>query len=162
MTTLYELSQQYAQLIDLAENDNDEGFQEALKNALDDIGGSIDDKVINCTTLILNLQAKEQSIKDAIDKLRGRKLSIERKVEGLKSYIFDNMKLCNKDKVSSDLFDVRIQKNPVRVEIVNEVEIPEAFVRIKTIVEPDKKAILEHGGCAGVRLVQGESLRIKV
>jgi len=163
MANLYELSGVYLSLWD--EVDNPDFDLDSLEDAINKIESDLDQKYENTGKYIQSLGAMAESIGAAIKEQQHRKKVIENKVDRLKKYLFDNMKLNGTKKVSTPYFDISVVKNRSKVEIDDESLIPDEFLKIQEIKTPIKAAIkseLDSGNkVAGAKLVHGESLRIK-
>ena len=161
--TLYELADQYR--LALSELPED-ATQEQIHAALAPLEGAIALKGQNIVAYCLNLEAESDAVMAASQKLKSRADSAKRRVEGLKSYLFANMKAMgiSEIKAKDGTFKAKIVKNPPAVEIDGTIPpeyekvIPEQRVPDKNKIKDDLKAgvIID-----GVRLVQGERLKIE-
>ena len=137
---------------------------EVMKDTLDSINDAIENKAENIAKLIRNLESDVSAFKTEEDRLKTKRQSAENKVEWLKAYLEDNMKLTGKTKFKSGMFNFSIQKNPKSVNIFNESILPDEFL----IPQPPKvdktslKELLKNGvEIPGAELKQTESLRIR-
>jgi replicative superfamily II helicase len=143
---LYELAQNYAQLMEMAE----EMESDALVDTLESLQDAIEDKVENIAKLIKNLEADAKIIKEEEQRLADRRRSIESKVARLKEYLQEQLEVAGLQKVKRATITVAIQNNPPSVEIADEKLIPSEFM-IPQNPKIDKQAILE-------RLKNGETV----
>ena len=157
---LYELTDDYLNLLEVAEELDEETFQ----NTLEAIEDAIEDKVENTAFLIRNLEADIKTLKDEEKRLKGRRQALENKVARMKDYLFEQLEKAGIDRVKRPLITVSIQNNPPSVRVVNEELIPSHFM-IPQPPKLDKKGILEklkHGeNVPGVELQQTRGLRIR-
>ena len=155
---LYELS------LSFQEVQNMDLDPEVMKDTLDSIGGTFENKAENMAKLVRNLESDVSAYKEEEDRLKTKRQATENKVKWLKTYLEDNMKLTGKTKFKSGMFNFSIQKNPASVNITDERIIPEEFL-IKQPPKVDKnslKEILKRGiEVPGAELKQTEGLRIR-
>ncbi|MGE7621728.1 siphovirus Gp157 family protein [Viridibacillus sp. NPDC096237] len=156
--TLYELTSDYMQVLSLL----DEGVD--VKDTLDALSDAFEVKVENIGKVIRVIQAKEVAIKQEEDRLKARRTVLAKQAENLKKYTFENMKVLDKKKIEGNLFTFSIRKNPAKLQIDDEDEIPFEFLKA---VAPQVDSLLVKENLKlgrkvpGARLVQGESLQIK-
>ena len=158
--TLYELTGQYLELLDMAEDADPEVFADTLEG----IDGEIEDKADNYAKVIRTLEGDAQSVKSEIDRLTEKKHFLENNIKKIKENLQVCMAATKKTKFKTQLFSFGIQKNPPSVRIKNEAEIPVQFYRQPEPVL-DKMALKDflkqNGAQEYAELVQTESLRIR-
>ena len=157
---LYELTQQYKQLQEMA----DDLDPMVLKDTLESIEESIEDKAENTAKLIRSWEAEAKAIKEEEKRLADRRKALENRVSNTKAYLFEQMELAGLEKVKRPTLTVSIANNPPSVEVIDPEKIPSLFM-IEQKPAIDKKAILaalkngsEIDGCA---LKQEKGLRIR-
>lgn len=155
---LYELS------ITFQEVQNMDLDPEVMKDTLDSIGGTFENKAENMAKLIRNLESDRLAYKEEEDRLKTKRQAVENKLEWLKTYLKDCMKLIGKTKFKSGMFNFSIQKNPVSVNITNKKILPEDYL----IPQPPKvnnttlkKALKDGIEVPGAELKQTEGVRIR-
>lgn len=157
---LYELTDDYLNLLEVAEELDEETFQ----NTLEAIEDAIEDKVENTAFLIRNLEADIKTLKDEEKRLKGRRQALENKVARMKDYLFEQLEKAGIDRVKRPLITVSIQNNPPSVKVIDEKLIPSNFM-IPQEPKMDKKGILERlkngEKIPGVELQQTRGLRIR-
>ena len=160
--SLYEISQEYiAGFLALSEMELDET---TLTDTLEAMTGDFEAKAVNVAKFSGNLDAEATAIKEAEAKMATRRRSIESKSARLKDYLKTNMIDTGITKISCPFFQLAIQKAADKVIIASESDIPADFMRIKTIIEPDKIALkeaLKFGDVPGAHLEANFTLRIK-
>lgn len=164
MANLYELSEDYQNIVDLLETSEDEEVIELLTEALNSLNDDIKTKVDNIVRVVRNLQSDIDALKSEEKRLAERRKATERRVSNLEKYLFDFASSCKDKKIKGNLFEVAIRKNPVKVVIDDESNIPMDFVTKEVVHKIDKKSLkdfLKDNKIDGCRLVQDESLRIK-
>lgn len=160
MAILYKLSENYNQVIQMADQ-LDDG---TLRDTLDSINEAFDDKAENIAKSIKEIEGQADIIKAEKERLAKREQAMRNNAKSMKSYLQEQMDLVGKKKIQGELLTVAIQKNAPSVKIESEQYIPEGFY----IPQPSKldktqlKNELKNGlEIAGVELVQTESVRIK-
>lgn len=134
---LYELSQSYSQLLDLADSMDMEVFQDTLSS----IEEAIEEKAENIAKLIRCLESDAKAIKEEEERLATRRKALENKISGIKQYLFNQLEVAGLDKVKRPTVTVSIQLNPPSVDVIDEKLIPSEY-RIPQDPKIDKKAIL--------------------
>ncbi|MFC8563093.1 siphovirus Gp157 family protein [Peribacillus frigoritolerans] len=157
---LYELSQQYSQLMELVEELDAITFRDTLES----IQEEIDDKVENTVKLMRSFQGDVEAIKSEEKRLAERRKAIENRIESIKDYLRNEMEIAGIDKVKRPTLTVSIANNPPSVEISDESLIPTDFM----VPQPDridKKALLvalkEGEAIEGCSIKQTRSVRIR-
>lgn len=157
---LYELTDNYMQLVELADQLDEETF----RNTLESIQDSIEDKVENTAKVIKSIEADVQAIKEEEKRLEERRQALEKKIDNIKDYLKEQLEKAGIDKVKRATFTVSIQNNPPKAEIVDEKSIPLQFM-IPQPAKVDKRAILEKlksgEHVPGAALVQERGVRIR-
>lgn len=159
MSKLYDLTQNYLNILDL----EDQLTEEMLKEALESIEGDLQEKYENIGKLIAEMDASIAALKNEEERLYEKRKIMENKKTALKDYAFRNLKLLNIPKLQTPLFAYTIKKNPGSVNVVNEELIPAEYYVTK--FELSKKLMLEKLKAGeeipGAELQQSESLMIK-
>ena len=164
--TLYELTSDYLNLLELAEDpDIDE---QAFLDTLEGIEGALEDKADNYAKIMRMLEADTKGIKAEEDRLSARRKTIENNIKRMKSALQYAMEATGKTKFKTQLFSFNVQNNPASV-VMDESDIeniPERFLKYKD-PEIDRKAIkdaIKAGDQDAIdiaHLEQSQSLRIR-
>ena len=158
--TLYELTGQYLELLDMAEDADPEVFADTLEG----IDGEIEDKADNYAKVIRTLEGDVQSVESEIDRLTAKKRFMESNIKKIKESLQASMIATGKTKFKTQLFSFGIQKNPTSVQIKQGAKVPARFYRQPEPVL-DKMALKDflkqNGAQEYAELVQTESLRIR-
>ena len=162
MATIYELTEDYRQLLELAEDQYTD--QAVLADTMEALDGEIEAKADGYAKVITELNAKAKTIKQEEDRLADRRKAIEKNARSIKERLERSMIAMNKKKIKTDLFSFNIQKNPPSLVIDKMDDVPEVFL----ISQPDKvnngaimmalKSGAKYNWC---HLAQSESLRIR-
>jgi len=159
MATLYELTGQFQQLLEMAETGDIE--PDILKDTLDGIDGEIEIKADGYAKVIRELDGRVLMLKSEIERLSGKKSSIENNIKTMKESLENAMKTTGKTKFKTDLFGFNIQNNPPR--LIIDKDVPEEFL----IPQPPKvdnariKQLLKEQELDFAHLEVGQSLRIR-
>lgn len=158
---LYELSQNYKNLLELV--DNEDVPAEILQEALAEVKENINEKAENICKVIANIQADIEGMKAEEKRIAALRKSNENKVTSLKNYLENTLKDLNIKKIDCNMFKVSIAKNPPKLVLSDDFKPDDKYTSTQIII--DNKAIkddLKAGVIIeGASLVQNESLRIK-
>ena len=158
---LYELTQNYLNLLDLLENPDVP--DEMVQAALNEVEGDFEDKAENVVKLMKSIEGDIKAFKEEETRLYTRRKSLENKVKNLKEYLEGNLKALGKREIKGKIFTLRIQKNAPKLIIEDLESIPKEY--LETYIEANKNKIkddLKNGiEIAGAKLEASESLRIK-
>lgn len=160
--TLYELTEDYMNLLELAEDpDIDE---QAFTDTLEGIEGALEIKAEGYAKIIRMLEGDAAACDAESKRLKTKKITIENNIKRMKAALQYAMQATGKTKFKTALFSFGIQKNPASVVIDHAGKVP-ANYWIPQPPELDKKAIKaylkENEGVEWAHLEQTESLRIR-
>nr|DAT07443.1 MAG TPA: resistance protein [Caudoviricetes sp.] len=137
---------------------------EVMKDTLDSIKDTLENKLENTVKVIRNKEARATALKTEEDRFKAARQAEENGVKWLKTYVEDCLKLIGKTKYEAGMFKLSIQKNPLSVNITDENILPEDYL----IPQPPKvdkaslKEALKNGiEVPGAELKQTEGLRIR-
>lgn len=160
---LYEMTAEFKAVAQkLEELDLDD---QTIADTLEGYSADFENKVIAISSFIRNLEVSAAAMKNAEAEMNDRRRAVERKVEGLKSYVLTNMKAIGMDKVECPLFKVSVRTNAPSVVVAENAVVPCRFVEKKWVDQVNKKALkeaIEAGEVVeGVSLVRSNTLSIK-
>jgi len=147
---LYGLTNQYAELLAMAEHYD----EEALKDTLESIDDAIQTKIENTVYVIRELENRIEAIKSEEQRLADYKKSYNNSINSLKKMIQENVEVLGEPIKNSKsggvrlninspmLKSVRVQDNPASVKIIDESKIPQTF-KVKQPDKVDSKAVLQ-------------------
>ena len=165
MDTLYELTSEYLQLLDMLEDpDMDE---QTILDTLEGVGGELEEKADGYARVMRQMDADAKAIKTEEERLYNRRKSLENRSAWLKNRLQNVMEITGKTKFKTELFSFGIQKNPARLVIDREStdHAPAEYIIIQSPIWD--KAKLKEALKAGkdvdgiAHLEQTEGLRIK-
>lgn len=161
--TLYDLTQEYAALLAMAEEgDLDE---QTLADTFEGLDGEIEDKADGYAKVIADLKMQGDGLQKEIDRLTKMKKSLDGNIERMKKTLEFAMIATGKKKFKTPLFSFWIQKNTpsLKLDVVDEA-VPAKY----HIPQPDKinteqiKKDLKAGEAIDfAHLEQSESIRIR-
>lgn len=160
--TLYELTDDYRNLLEMAQNPDIDG--QAIKDTLEAIQGDIKEKADGYAKVIKELSADTDKITAEIKRLTDRKNTIQNNIAYMKQSLTSAMTVTGNTKFRTDLFSFNIQKNPPALVVDDEKAIPQEYL-IPQEPKVDKKAIIDFlkGGndVPYAHIEQSEGVRIR-
>lgn len=152
---LYELTEQYQELMDICE----ETGLEFVADTIEAITGEFNEKATNIGFVNKNLSANIEMLDNEIKNLQARKKAMQNNQERLKDYLRENMQATGITKIQCPLFNITL-RNPVKAVQVDDASLlPDKCVKLT--VSPDKtviKAMIKAGeDVPGAHLVDGKS-----
>ena len=138
--TLYELTDDYRNLLEMAQNPDIDG--QAIKDTLEAIQGDIEEKADGYAKVIKELSADTDKISAEIKRLTDRKNTIQNNIAYMKQSLTSAMTVTGNTKFRTDLFSFNIQKNPAALVVGDEKAMPQEYL-IPQEPKVDKKAIID-------------------
>ena len=166
MSTLYELTGQILELMNMAQED-DLNDEQVFKDTFEAVEGEFEDKADAYVKVIKELDDKKTALKAEIDRLSGRMEILDKNIERMQKVLENAMRVAKKPKFSTLLFSYSIDKNPPAVFIEDESKVPEIYWKAgkpkidKTAIKKFLEKADLMGGCDWAHLTQGETLHIK-
>lgn len=157
---LYELTGEYAQLLQLAEDGEDVAASLA---ALDD---AVEAKGAGLARVRAGLLAEANALRVEEKRLAERRKAIEANAERVDDYVRGCMLRAGITSIKGGSFSISLREGPGRVEVDDVDALPVEYVRVKTERSADKVAILraykELGECVeGARVVPNTVLVVR-
>ena len=138
---LYELSNEYMQALEIFTDPENDMPIDAVNDTLEGIEGQWQDKAINITKFMRNLESTAKAIKQAEQQMTKRRKALENRAQWLKDYLKANMERSGITRIESPWFNLAIQNNPASVNILNEEDVPDNFKDEMLIVKVNKNSI---------------------
>ena len=138
MSTLYELTADYQQLLALGDSDDPEE-QQAFLDTLEGLMGEIELKADDYAVVLSEFTAQADKIDTEIKRLTAKKKAIEGAVAAMKDRIKDTMVAMDKKEIKTDLHTFKIQNNGGKAPIVYDGEVPDSYKRV--VYENDTEKI---------------------
>lgn len=161
MAKLYELVDDYMEIVELEEEMNDEQIEE-IKKAIE---YEINNKSGNIVKIVKSIESDIKAIDEEVKRLNKIKKAKKNTITNIKNYTKQQLELMGTKKVATPFGNISIRKNPVSLVINNENLIPEDYYEeevVKNINKEVIKDLLKQGReIPGCELQQGTSLTIK-
>ena len=140
--TLYELTNDYINLLALAEDPDTD--PEVLADTLEGLDGQLEDKADNYAKVIRQIESDVNGLKAEIERLQARKTAAQNNIDRMKANLEQMMIATDKTKFKTELFSFGIQKNPAKVVMDEQYieNVPEEYLKYKE-PEIDRKKIAE-------------------
>ena len=136
---LHEITQGFMALAD----GKDELTEDELQIISNQLNQALQEKSTNIIAYYENLNILQEGISNEIKRLQEYKKQVETRIENYKSYIKENMKILNIDKIETPLGKISIAKSPISCEILDEEKIPSKYKTLVQTTKIDKKAIID-------------------
>jgi hypothetical protein len=167
MTSLYALTQEFAELSQLVDEDAGDvtDWSEEMIARLDALPLAIEQKAEGCCRLLKMFEGEAHVFREEEKRLAARRRARENAAARLKQYVHACMNAANVQEIKTDLFSLRVQRNGHSVQDpIDFAQLPTEFQIIE--VKADKRKIInthkETGQeIPGAVIVQTESLRIR-
>jgi len=163
MTSLYQLSHDFRDQLDELFDENGEATP-----AFDEFRVQLGNKINQVAAYVLNIESDADQCKIAIERIQARKKAYERKVEKLKGYLAENMKVAGIPEIKAVDGSFLVKLYPERdesVEIDEDAVFPPELCNDPKPPVPSKTkikvAILAGEPIAGARIVRKDRLVIK-
>ena len=162
--TLYQLADEYRQLMELAASD--EADEDSFGAALEAMRDEIMICAVPLAQVARNLESFEQQIEAAIETMAQRANRAKCRATAIRVYLKERMEQASISKLDSPFFSLAIRKNPAKVMIADDALIPRDYLRvIPERLEPNKpeiaKALKSGIDVDGCRLETTTRLEIK-
>lgn len=165
IASMYELTEHYTALLSMA--NDPEIDPEAIADTLEALSGNIEEKAENTAKVLSEMKTRMDAIDAEINRLSERRYRLKNSYDSLAARLESMMRACEKKKIETPLFTIRIQKNGGQPKLIWDTEdvskLPKEFV--ETLQKPSNRAmrkyLKEHSKCEFAHFEdQGESLRI--
>ena len=165
MTTLYKLTDTMKHLLDLAKTGEVE--QETIDATIEsmDLKTDVENKIEGYAIVMDELKASNERIREEEKRLAKRRRVQQNNYDRMRDRLLDRMKLLGLGKVKTDKYTVSVRKNPVKMTVRDESNIPKRFYE-EQAPKLNKSELKEYltsrdEGLEGVELTQDESLQIR-
>lgn len=161
MSTLFNLSDQYKQVLELIQEN---GKEQVLTDTLESINDSIEAKADGYIAVSKTLEAENDAIDVEIKRLQERKKINQNGIERLKTTLLEAMEFTGKTKFKTELHNYSIRNNAPSLQINDDTKIPKQFY-LEQQPKLDKRELLkfvkENGEFDGVELKRSKSLGVR-
>ena len=161
MQTLYELTEEYLTLLEMAEDPDID--PQAFQDTLEGLGGEIEYKAEGYAKVIKQLEMQMDGCANEIKRLQNVKKAYENRIQSMKGNLETSMVATGKTKFKTGLFSFGIQKNPPSVVVDDEKQVPPEYLIIDYKVNKTaiKDALNAGEELEWAHMEQTEGLRIR-
>ena len=166
---LWQLSERYSSLMQIMESE--EMPPEAIRDTVEALEGELEDKLVACGHVVLNLESAAIAIKNAAAKQLARSERLAKRAESLKAYMLFHAQAVNMKPIEHTDFVLKLVNNTPSVIIDDPRQIPAEFMRTPEPEPPpqpvpDKQAIAralkQDIEVPGAHLLRGQRIEISV
>lgn len=147
--------------------ENEEMTQEEKEKLEEELDVLLQEKSNNVIGYVRNIELTIQAIKTEEERNKSNRQTLENRLVRFKEYLKECMERSGITKIETPIGVIQIAKSPATVEVIDQEQVPDEFLRVKTSIEVDKTAIKknfkETGEVPdGIRInTNNTSLRIK-
>lgn len=147
--------------------ENEEMTQEEKEKLEEELDVLLQEKSNNVIGYVRNIELTIQAIKTEEERNKTNRQALENRLARFKEYLKECMERSGITKIETPIGVIQIAKSPATVEVIDQEQVPDEFLRVKTSIEVDKTAIKknfkETGEVPnGIRInTNNTSLRIK-
>lgn len=140
--TLYNITNKFVDLMDKAQEG--ELTEEEYNELGEELAKELQNKSSNIIGYIQNSKSLLDAMKAEETRLSDMRKAGENKLDKFMQYVKECMERLDLKEIPTELGSLKINKNPMSVEIENEVEVPEEFKTIVQTTKINKTAIKNH------------------
>ena len=167
MSNLYQIDSKIYDLLTLPESeivDEDGVVIRDVWKELEALQGERADKLVNSMRVAQEMEENAKALNEEIARLTVRKKAFQERAQAIKERVALSMSNADEKRVENSTARITLTRSK-SVDIVDETELPLQFLRTKTTVEADKKAIGEKLKAGeevpGARLIENLNVRLK-
>lgn len=167
MKNIYQIDSQIYDLLTLPESeivDEDGVVIRDVWKELEELQGERTDKLINSMRIAQEMDETAKALDEEIARLTVRQKYFEARAKKIREHVAISMSNANEKRVENSTARITLTRSK-EVKIIDETELPLQFLRTKTTVKADKKAIGEKLKAGeevpGARLVENLNVRMK-
>ena len=123
---LYQMSQEYLELMDAIADNNGE-LDEEMVARFTTLSGSVKEKIENCALMVQALETQRSPLADEIRRLQDRKKQVEKRQTWMKEYIHKNMIKLKIARSEGKMLNVRRQASGPKCTVVDEAKVPAEY-----------------------------------
>lgn len=160
MSSLYNLTNDYMALQEMAQNAETAEDMQALEDTISSIADAIEVKGENYAKLMVSLKSDNDGIEKEIKRLQKAQKANKTLMEKLVGNMDASLKLQEKDKLKCGTFTFFYRKTPPSVRVLNDDLVPQDYKKIEYKIDKNaiKDAINKGNKVDGVELTQSVKL----
>ena len=146
MDTLYSLSNEYKELLELALSD-DIDDEQAFADTLEGLTGCIESKMDDYAVVMTHLEGRAAMIRNEIDRLKAMEMVVTNHQKRMKAHLLRVMEdMLHQTKIKTDLHTFTVCRNGGKQPMEITGEVPDNYRKIVYEIDNDKiRADLENG-----------------
>lgn len=121
--------------------ENEEISQEDKKKIEDELNILLQKKSKNVIGYAKNIDLTISAMKEEEKRIANDRKVLENKLDRFKDYVKECMERADITKIETPIGTISIIKNPTSIEVVDQEQVPNEFLRVKTSIEVDKAKI---------------------
>lgn len=133
--TLYEITEDYRRLLELAEDPEIDA--DIIADTLEAIEGELEVKAENAARVIRQLEADAEALKREAQRFQKRQKAAENSAKRLKSLLQYAMIATDKRSFQTENFKFRIQKNPPALKLAEDIDLANVPAEYIRFAEPE-------------------------
>ena len=133
MANIYELAEQYKQLIEFAEEEDID-----ISDILLGIAETLDQRMENLVLSVRTLEAQATSLETEIERLKNKKAAVTNHIDRVKKYARELLEASGRTKGGGTLGSIALQNSPLSLVVDNENSIPDIYMRASLTVQLDE------------------------
>jgi hypothetical protein len=142
MDTLFSLTEEYQQLLDLASSMDPEDEQ-TFKDTMEGVLGEIDHKADGYCAVQTQLKGRITVIEQEIDRLTALKSTIENHIKAMNNALMASMDITGRTEIKTDLHKIKVVNNGGKLPLKIDGIVPDEFTKTEIKVSPDNDKIRE-------------------
>ena len=121
--------------------ENEEMTQEEKEKLEEELDVLLQEKSNNVIGYVRNIELTIQAIKTEEERNKTNRQALENRLARFKEYLKECMERSGITKIETPIGVIQIAKSPATVEVIDQEQVPDEFLRVKTSIEVDKTAI---------------------
>ena len=121
--------------------ENEEMTQEEKEKLEEELDVLLQEKSNNVIGYVRNIELTIQAIKTEEERNKSNRQTLENRLARFKEYLKECMERSGITKIETPIGVIQIAKSPATVEVIDQEQVPDEFLRVKTSIEVDKTAI---------------------
>lgn len=153
---LYDITSELADIQDAVFNTDEEVPVETLE-ALNSTSLSMEEKIGGCCRVLSNMTGHINSVDTEIKRLTAKKKALANNQDRLKTAVKEGMERVDLKKLKLPCFSLSVVDGREKVDVWDEKLIPAEYKEEVITFKVDKTSIKKAGGCAGAKVIRGDS-----
>lgn len=148
MSRMYELTAQWAALVDAYDMAEDADERAEALAALEDVEADMADKADAIARIVRNYKGEVEALKAEEQRLTMKRMAKEAAIDRLNGIMLEAMQTTGADKVETSIGKWSVQKNPWSCEVLDAAAVPEEW-HIKVEDKIDRAGLVRHFKATG-------------